>query len=134
MRVNILYILSILAGCTMLFTTTNFVAAEDCMLYVSVNERCFPGRPISQAVITSTSEDDNKKYSNITDGSGNCAVILPAASGYSVETKANGYATTTLVTKKHCEAVQATLNFYMYLAGASACPVYVQPPRQPDTQ
>jgi hypothetical protein len=126
------YILSILVGCTLLFATTSFVAAEDCVLYVSVQERCFPGRPLLQAVITSTNQDNNNKYIDITDRSGNCAIILPEARGYSVEIKAGGYTTMTLTTKNHCKAIQAMLHFYMFLAGTTACPLYVQPPRLPD--
>ena len=127
------YYLSIFVGCTLLFATTSLVAAEDCVLYVGVQERCFPWRPLSQAVITSTNQDNNNKFINITDRSGNCAVILPEARGYSVEIKAGGYTTTTLTTRNHCKAVQATLDFYMFLAGTTACPVYVQPPRLPDS-
>ncbi len=126
------YLLSILVGCTLLFATTSFVAAEDCVLYVGVQERCFPGRPLPQAVITSTNQDNNNKYINITDIFGNCAVILPEASSYVVEVKADGYTTTTLTTKNHCTAIQATLDFYLFLAGTTACPVYVLPPRLPD--
>jgi len=126
------YILSILVGCTLLFAATSFVAAEDCVLYVSVKERCFPGRPLPHAVITSTNQDNNKKYINITDISGECAVILPEARGYSVEIKARGYTTTTLTTMNHCNDIQATLEFYIFLAGTTACPVYVRPPRLPD--
>ncbi len=125
------YTVSILVGCTLLFATTSYVVAEDCVLYVGVQERCFPGRPLSQAVITSTSQDNNNKYINITDIFGNCAVILPEAIGYSVEIKAGGYTTTTLIIKNHCKAIQATLDFYMFLAGTTACPVYVLPPRTP---
>lgn len=128
------YIVLILAGCTLVFATTSFVSAEDCVLYVSVKERCFPGRPLWQAVITSTSQDNNKKYINITDRSGDCAVILPKASGYSVEINAGGYTTTTLATKNHCMAIQATLHFYMFLLGTTACPVYMPPPRLPSLQ
>jgi ribosomal protein L28 len=107
------------------------VVIQECELYISVQQRCFPGLCLQGANITASDRQKKQVFFDVTNIQGSRRIVLPDNEEYSIRVSADGYKPETIKVKNLCQQRDPLLLFYLFPAETTVCPPKVLPQRQP---
>ncbi|MEI6208167.1 MAG: hypothetical protein WCP20_15410 [Desulfuromonadales bacterium] len=107
------------------------VMAQDCELYISVQQRCFPGIVLSGAFISATNRAGQVVFTDITNMQGCRRIVLSGNDEYTIKITTGIYAPEIQKIKDLCLKVEPQLMFFLFPAGVVECPAMMIPIRQP---
>ena len=107
------------------------VMAQECELYIGVQQRCFPWAALSGATIAATSRTGQPVFTDITNLQGFRRIVLTGNDEYTIQISADGYSPETKRTRNLCLRMQPLLTFFLFPAGVTICPPLTLPVRQP---
>ena len=121
----------ILLAAVVLVSLTLPVMAQECELYIAVQQRCFPMVVLRGALISAKNQAGEQVFSDITNIQGNQRIVVPGNEEYTIQVDANGYSPETKKARNLCLQVAPLLTFFLFPAGVNSCPPMVLPTRQP---
>jgi hypothetical protein len=107
------------------------VLAQDCELYIGVQQRCFPWLVLSGAIISASSRTGQLVFTDVTNLQGSRRIVLPENDEYTIQISAGGYSPETKKIKNLCLQMQPLLRFFLFPVGVIECPPMMLPVRQP---
>ncbi len=106
------------------------VVIQECELYISVQQRCFPGLCLQGANITASDRQKKLVFFDVTNIQGSRRIVLPGNEEYSIRVSADGYSPETIKVRNLCQQVVPHRVFYLFPADSSVCTPMVLPHRQ----
>ena len=94
---------------------------QYCELYISVQQRCHPGFPLANVLITATNEAGQLLAVDVTNLQGSRRIVLPGNDEFSIHVVTDGYRPETLKIKNLCLKSAPLLLFYLYFTGMESC-------------
>lgn len=95
--------------------------AQECALYVSVQERCHPGSALANAIISASNQAGQLLVSDVTNIQGSRRIVLPSNDEYTIQVAVDGYSPETLRIRNLCMKPAPHLIFYLFMAGVKSC-------------
>lgn len=97
------------------------VTAQYCELYISVQQRCHPGSPLANVLITASNETGQLSAVDTTNLQGSRRIVLPGNDEFSIQVVTDGYRPETRKIKNLCLKSAPHLIFYLFFADMESC-------------
>jgi ribosomal protein L28 len=119
-----------LATALSMFSLALPVVIQDCELYITVQQRCFPGLCMPGANISASDRQKKQVFFDVTNIQGSRRIVLSGNEEYSIRVSADGYSPETIKVRNLCQQRDPLLLFFLFPANATTCPPMVLPQRQ----
>ncbi len=107
------------------------VLIQECELYITVQQRCFPGLCLPGATISASDRQKKQVFTDVTNIQGSRRIVLSGNEEYSIRVSADGYSPETVIVRNLCQQMEPLLLFFLFPADTTACPPMVLPQRHP---
>jgi ribosomal protein L28 len=106
------------------------VVTQECELYISVQQRCFPGLSLPGANISASDRLKKQVFFDVTNIQGSRRIVLPDNEEYSIRVSADGFSPETIKVRNLCQQLDPLLLFFLFPEDTTVCPPMVLPKRQ----
>ncbi|MDA8431146.1 MAG: carboxypeptidase-like regulatory domain-containing protein [Geobacteraceae bacterium] len=104
--------------------------AQECEVYISVQQRCFPNAALPGATISVSNQLKKPVFSDVTNIQGSRRIVVPGNEEYTIKITADGYSPDTKTIRNACPQPAPVRMFFLFPAGSSSCPPIVLPKRR----
>jgi ribosomal protein L28 len=106
------------------------VVIQECELYITVQQRCFPGLCIPGANISASDRQKKQVFFDVANIQGSRRIVLSGNEEYSIRVSSDGYRPETIKVKNLCQQLDPLLLFFLFPTDTTVCPPMVLPHRQ----